>query len=179
MDVILLEDLKGVGSKGVVVNVKPGYARNYLLPRRLAIAAGSRSANLFQELERQRQVRDDKQLALARAEAERLNGTEINIPAPANEEDTLFGSIGTADIAAALRPRGARPGLPGRPRRGRRPRTRTRCWSGSGTRRSPAATSRGASTRCPSSSAPTTPRRRAASSCSTAWWRRRCGCRWP
>jgi len=102
MDVILLEDLKGVGSKGVVVNVKPGYARNYLLPRRLAIAAGSRSANLFQELERQRQVRDDKQLALARAEAERLNGTEINIPAPANEEDTLFGSIGTADIAAAL-----------------------------------------------------------------------------
>ena len=52
MDVILLEDLKGVGSKGGVVNVKPGYARNYLLPRRLAIAAGSRSANLFQELER-------------------------------------------------------------------------------------------------------------------------------
>jgi len=102
MDVILLEDLKGVGSKGAMVNVKPGYARNYLLPRRLAIEAGSRSANLYQELERQRQVRDDKQLALARAEAERLNGAEINIPAQANEEDTLFGSIGTADIAAAL-----------------------------------------------------------------------------
>ena len=102
MDVILLEDLKGVGSKGAVVNVKPGFARNYLLPRRLAIEAGSRSGNLYQELERQRQVREDKQLALARAEAERLNGTEINIPAQANEEDTLFGSIGTADIEAAL-----------------------------------------------------------------------------
>ena len=108
MDIILLEDLEGVGSKGAVVHVKPGYARNYLLPRRLAIAAGSRAANVYQEFERQRQVQDEKRFAMARAEAATFEGMEINIPAQANEEDTLFGSITNADIAEAL----ARAGRP-------------------------------------------------------------------
>ena len=52
MEVILLEDMKGVGTKGATVNVKPGFARNYLLPRRLAIPTGTKAANLYQELER-------------------------------------------------------------------------------------------------------------------------------
>ena len=102
MDVILLEDLKGVGSKGATIHVKPGYARNYLIPRRLAIAAGSKSANLYQELERQRDLRDQKVLAEARAEAAKLEGVEINSPSQANEEDTLFGSVTNGDIAEAL-----------------------------------------------------------------------------
>ena len=102
MNVILLEDMKGVGAKGSLVNVKPGYARNYLLPRRLAIPAGTRAANLYQELERQKQVREDKRVARAREEAARLDGFEINLPAQANEEDTLFGSITNADVADAL-----------------------------------------------------------------------------
>ena len=102
MDVILLRDLEGLGTKGAMVHVKPGYARNYLLPRRLAIAAGEKAANLYRELERQRQVREDKILAQARAEAARVDGLEINIPAQANEEDTLFGSITNADVGDAL-----------------------------------------------------------------------------
>ena len=102
MDVILLEDLEGVGAKGSVVHVKPGYARNYLLPRRLAIPAGDKAANLYQELERQRQGREDKVVAEARAAAARLEGVEVNIPAQANEEDTLFGSITNQDVAEAL-----------------------------------------------------------------------------
>ena len=57
MDVILLEDLTGVGSKGAVVHVKPGYARNFLLPRRLAIPAGDKAANLYQELQRPESTR--------------------------------------------------------------------------------------------------------------------------
>src|SRR5262245_65894310 len=92
MDVILLEDLKGVGSKGTTVHVKPGFARNYLLPRRLAIPAGSKAGNLYKEYERQNEIQRQKQLADARAEAARLQAIEINIPAQANEEDTLFGS---------------------------------------------------------------------------------------
>src|SRR6266850_5079788 len=88
MDVILLEDLKGVGSKGATVHVKPGYARNYLLPRRLAIPASSTAGNRYQELQRQREIRDQKLLSQARAEAARLDGVEVNIPAQANEEDT-------------------------------------------------------------------------------------------
>jgi large subunit ribosomal protein L9 len=102
MDVILLEDLKGLGDKGAIVHVKSGYARNYLLPRRLAIAAGTNAANLYQELDRQRKLRDDRLVAEARAEAAKFDGLEINIPSQANEEDTLFGSVTSQDVADAL-----------------------------------------------------------------------------
>ena len=102
MEVILLEDLAGVGAKGATVNVKPGYARNYLLPRRLAISSGTRAANLYQELERQNRIQQDKLIALARAAAAKLEGVEVNVPAQANDEDTLFGSVTSADVAAAL-----------------------------------------------------------------------------
>jgi large subunit ribosomal protein L9 len=102
MEVILLEDLAGVGAKGATVNVKPGYARNYLLPRRLAISSGTRAANLYQELERQNRIQQDKLVALARAAAAKLEGVEVNVPAQANEEDTLFGSVTAADVADAL-----------------------------------------------------------------------------
>ena len=102
MDVILLEDMKGVGAKGAVVHVKPGYARNFLLPKKLAIPAGTKSANLYQEIERQREVREERVRTEARAEAAKLDGVEINIPAQANEEDTLFGSITNQDVSEAL-----------------------------------------------------------------------------
>ena len=102
MDVILLEDLEGLGAKGSMVHVKPGYARNYLLPRRLAIQAGEKAANLFQELQRQRSAQADKRIAQAREEAAKLEGVEVNIPAEANEEDTLFGSVTSSDVAEAL-----------------------------------------------------------------------------
>jgi large subunit ribosomal protein L9 len=106
MEVILIEDMKGVGAKGATVNVKPGFARNYLIPRKLAIPTGSRAANLYQELERQRDLQADKQLSAARAEAAKVDGLQINIPAQANEEDTLFGSITSTDVADALKAAG-------------------------------------------------------------------------
>ena len=106
MEVILLEDLKGVGAKGATVSVKPGFARNFLLPRRLAITTGSRAANLYQELARQKVAQHDKQIAAAKAEAAKLDGLQVNIAAQANEEDTLFGSITNADVADALKAAG-------------------------------------------------------------------------
>lgn len=108
MQVILLEDLKGVGAKGATVQVKPGFARNYLLPRQLAIMATSNAGSRFNELERQRIVREEKLVSEARAAAALLDGFEVNIPAQANEEDTLFGSVTNADVADAL----ARAGKP-------------------------------------------------------------------
>ena len=102
MEIILVEDVTGVGQKGAVVNVKPGYARNYLLPRKLAMPAGTNATNLYKELQRQRAVQEDKRLIVAREVAAKLTGTEVNIPAAANEEDTLFGSVTEADIAEAL-----------------------------------------------------------------------------
>lgn len=106
MEVILLEDMKGVGAKGATVNVKPGFARNYLLPRKLAIPTGTRAANLYQELERQKSAQSDKLVAAAKLEAARLDGFQVNIPAQANEEDTLFGSITNTDVADALKAAG-------------------------------------------------------------------------
>ncbi len=106
MEVILLDDLKGLGEKGATVNVKPGFARNYLLPRKLAIPTGSKAANLYQELARQKAAQEDKLVAAARAEAAKVDGLQVNIAAQANEEDTLFGSITNADVADALKAAG-------------------------------------------------------------------------
>ena len=106
MEVILLDDMKGVGQKGATVNVKPGFARNYLLPRKLAIPTGSKAANLYQELARQKESQVDKLVAAARAEAAQIDGLQVNIAAQANEEDTLFGSITNADVADALKAAG-------------------------------------------------------------------------
>jgi large subunit ribosomal protein L9 len=106
MDVILLEDMKGLGDKGAMVHVKPGYARNYLLPRRLAIQAGDKAANLYKELSRQGEMRDQKRMLEAKAEAAKIDGVEVNISAQANEEDTLFGSITSSDVADALEKEG-------------------------------------------------------------------------
>ena len=106
MEVILIEELKGVGAKGATVNVKPGFARNYLLPRRLAITTGTKAANLYQELERQKAKQGEKLIVAARAEAAKIDGFQVNIPAQANEEDTLFGSITNSDVADALKAAG-------------------------------------------------------------------------
>ena len=106
MEVILLEDMKGVGQKGATVSVKPGFARNYLLPRRLAIPTGTKAANLYQELARQKEAQTDKLVAAAKAEAARIDGLQVNIAAQANDEDTLFGSITNADVAEALQSAG-------------------------------------------------------------------------
>jgi len=102
MQVILLENLEGLGARGATVNVKPGFARNYLLPRRLAISAGTRAANLYQELARQKEAQHEKKVIDARAEAARIEGLEVNISSQANEEDTLFGSVTAQDVVDAL-----------------------------------------------------------------------------
>lgn len=106
MEVILLDDLKGVGQKGATVSVKPGFARNYLLPRKLAIPTGTKAANLYQELARQKEVQTDKLVVAAKAEAAKIDGLQVNIAAQANEDDTLFGSITNADVADALKAAG-------------------------------------------------------------------------
>jgi large subunit ribosomal protein L9 len=102
MQVILLQDLEGVGARGTTVNVKPGFARNYLLPRRMAIMTGTGAAKLYEELQRQNTVAEERRVTEAKAEAAKLDGVQINIPAQANDEDTLFGSITSADVAEAL-----------------------------------------------------------------------------
>jgi large subunit ribosomal protein L9 len=102
MEIILLQDVDKVGKKGEVANVSEGYARNYLLPRKMAeVATPGRIVQI-------RKIMDQK-ADHARREAERaeetrdmLSKTVLTIPAPVGSGDRLFGSVTTQDIASAL-----------------------------------------------------------------------------
>ncbi|MDQ3030923.1 MAG: 50S ribosomal protein L9 [Myxococcota bacterium] len=106
MQVVLKDDVDNLGKSGELVRVRPGYARNYLLPRGLAALATR--GNIAQ-------VEHEKKVATARAAklrgdaesvAKRLEGTVLEIAMAAGEGDKLFGSIGTKDIAEALAKKG-------------------------------------------------------------------------
>jgi len=102
MKVILLQDVQGVGEAGAVANVADGYARNFLLPRKLAISATS--GNL-KNLEQHRSTVKRRQLAeagTASALAERLTGVTLKLKAKAGEAGRLYGSITNAMVAEAL-----------------------------------------------------------------------------
>jgi large subunit ribosomal protein L9 len=106
MKLILQKDVKHLGLVGDVVEVKEGYARNYLLPQNLALSPTP--INIKQvELARVRAAEERNMLAdQLRASAKRLAGTEITIRAAANEDGVLYGSVGPREIAAALRHEG-------------------------------------------------------------------------
>ena len=102
MKVILTKDVEDLGNKGQVVNVADGYARNYLVPRSLAVKA---TDGALRQAEAMRVAREEALIA-ARQEAEgyaqSLTGTRVVVAARAGDEGKLFGSIGDGDIAAAI-----------------------------------------------------------------------------
>jgi large subunit ribosomal protein L9 len=102
VEVILLEEVGGLGKRGTTVRVAPGYARNFLLPRQLAIPAKGSSGSLFRTLAKQRDTRDSKLRQDAEAFAARLAGTRVTIAAKVGEEGLLFGSVTAADVADGL-----------------------------------------------------------------------------
>ncbi len=101
-EVILLEDVHGLGRRGDNLRVKPGYARNFLLPRNLALEATSGGARLFQERERVRQIHENRSRIAAEKEAEKINKLTVTIAVQAGEDGKLFGSVTNADIAEAM-----------------------------------------------------------------------------
>ena len=107
MDVILLEKIRGLGALGDTVKVKPGFARNYLIPQGKATSATPENLAAFEarraELERQQA----DVLAAAQARAEQLNGMVVTIARKAGDEGRLFGSVGGRDVAEALTEAGA------------------------------------------------------------------------
>jgi large subunit ribosomal protein L9 len=102
MDVILREDVEKLGSRGQVVKVAAGYARNFLLPKRLAVAATDSNKKIVEQ-ERQSHLRKE---AKAKGEAEDLSklltGVSVTIVQKAGENDQLFGSVTSKDVADAL-----------------------------------------------------------------------------
>jgi large subunit ribosomal protein L9 len=102
MDVILREDIDNLGTRGQVVNVAAGYARNFLLPKRKAVAATESNKKIVEQ-ERQSHLRKEAKL---KNEAEdlgkMLSGVSVTIAQKAGENDQLFGSVTAKDIAEAL-----------------------------------------------------------------------------
>jgi large subunit ribosomal protein L9 len=106
MEVILREYVEHLGRRGEVVKVADGYARNYLLPRKLALLATDGNKK---QIERERLKFDLKELEeqkVAQAVADRMAGVEIEIARKVGETETLFGSVTSGDIADALAAKG-------------------------------------------------------------------------
>ena len=92
MEVILLEDMKGLGVRGDTVRVSDGYARNYLIPQRIAISAAGSGARVFREQEKQRSARENRIKRGAEKVASEMAKTSCTIPVQVGEEDRVFGA---------------------------------------------------------------------------------------
>ena len=102
MKVILQQDVKGQGKKGQMVEVSEGYARNYLLPRKLAIAATADAINTMNLKEKARKAEEARQKAEAEATAEKLKECMVKLTAKAGNGGRLFGAVTSKEIADAL-----------------------------------------------------------------------------
>jgi large subunit ribosomal protein L9 len=106
MEVILREDIAELGRRGDVVTVKDGYARNFLLPRKLAMEATPGNRKQVADMKAAGARREANEKAAAEQLAAQLGELAVTIPAKAGESDQLFGSVTSMDIAAALAARG-------------------------------------------------------------------------
>ena len=106
MDVILLEDINDLGKRGENVAVKGGYARNYLLPRRLALPATASGLKMMKEEDRRRQVREVKMQREAEELSKALGKVSCTAEVQAGEDDRVFGAVTSGDIAELLQAQG-------------------------------------------------------------------------
>lgn len=106
MEVILREDVANLGKMGEVVRVRDGYARNYLLPRKLVLVANKKNLKSFEH--QKRVVADQRGRVVKQAEtlAEKLAALSLVFPVRAGEEGKLFGSVTSIDIEKALKAKG-------------------------------------------------------------------------
>lgn len=103
MKVILMQDVKGQGKKGDLVNVSDGYARNFLFPRKLASEATKAAINELKGQKDAASFRQQKELEEAQAICDKINQASVTIKAKAGENGKLFGSITNADIVENLK----------------------------------------------------------------------------
>ena len=105
MEIILQEDVENLGEIGDIVKVKDGYARNYLIPRGLALTASRRNVRVLEHQKRLAAGKRERVQQNANAVRDRLSGLTLAITARAGEEDKLFGSVTNIDIEKALQER--------------------------------------------------------------------------
>ena len=106
MDVILLEDVNNLGKIGDLVKVSDGYARNFLIPKKLALAATNRNVKQLQHKQRLAESKRKSDVKGAEEMVARLETLRLTIPAKVGEEEKLFGSVTRRNIAEALEKEG-------------------------------------------------------------------------
>jgi large subunit ribosomal protein L9 len=102
MQIILQEDIEKLGHRGDVVTVKPGYARNFLLPRKLAVEASAGNLKAIEKIRASLAKKTATEVEAAQKHAAELNGVELRFTRKTGENDQLFGSVTSGDIAEAL-----------------------------------------------------------------------------
>ena len=106
MEVILKQDIKGLGFRDDVVTVRPGYGRNFLIPKGVATLATETNKKILAEVVKQRSFKEEKIRKEATANAEKLTGVSISVGAKAGESGKIFGSVTNIQIAEALKKAG-------------------------------------------------------------------------
>lgn len=102
MEIILKQDIKNLGFKDDLVKVRPGYGRNFLIPRGMGVLATDSAKKMHTELLKQRSFKEDKLRKEAIAAAEKLSGVTIKIGAKAGESGKIFGSVSNIQVAEGL-----------------------------------------------------------------------------
>jgi large subunit ribosomal protein L9 len=102
MEIILQEDIEKLGHRGDIVTVKPGYARNFLLPRKMAIAATTGNMKALERIRTALAKKTATELESAQKQVALLNDVSLNFKRKTGENDQMFGSVTTGDIAEAL-----------------------------------------------------------------------------
>jgi large subunit ribosomal protein L9 len=102
MNVILLERVNNLGDLGDEVSVKPGFARNYLIPNAKAVQANNANREVFEQRRAELEAKANEILGVAKSRAEKIEGHILTIMVKSGEEGRLYGSVGTQDIADAL-----------------------------------------------------------------------------
>jgi large subunit ribosomal protein L9 len=106
MEVILLDSVHKLGNRGQTVKVKPGFARNYLFPRKLALPATEGNRRTFQENERHLIKRDHEAMQIAQSRAAKLGDVSLSVLVQVGEEDKMYGSVTSLDIVKKLKEQG-------------------------------------------------------------------------
>ncbi len=106
MRVILMEDVRHTGVRGEIVNVKPGYARNFLVPQGMALEATPGNLKFFEQQRQKIEVKHEKERDSATAHANEIGAVTIEIPKRVGDSGTLYGSVTATEIAEALELRG-------------------------------------------------------------------------
>ena len=102
MKVILQQDVRGQGKKGQMIDVSDGYARNFLLPRKLAVLATAENVNTMKQQEKARKAQEAAEKAEAEALSKKLEGLTVKVAAKAGEGGRLFGAVTAKEISECL-----------------------------------------------------------------------------